>query len=153
MKLYIIRHGEAGSAQTDSARQLTERGQKQAEKAANWLASVVEGPIALWSSPYQRTYQTAQAISDALSIDIISHNCLIPDVTPKKVVEELIHQQQSIILVSHLPLVGRLASLLVDGSIYDQPWSAAEIWQFEGDIYASGCLMNTDIWYPALEAV
>lgn len=153
MKLYIVRHGEAGSAQTDSARELTERGRNQAQSAANWLANKVKEPVVLWSSPYQRTLQTAKFISDTLSTDIISHDCLMPDVTPKKVVGELINEHKNIILVTHLPLVGRLASLLVDGSIYDQPWSAAEIWQLEGDIYASGCLQNTNIWYPSLDAM
>lgn len=153
MKLYIVRHAEAGSAQTDSARELTERGQDQARSAASWLANTVKEPVVLWSSPYRRTLQTAQLISDSLSIDVISHDCLMPDATPNKVVGELINEHNSIILVTHLPLVGRLASLLVDGSIYDQPWSAAEIWQLEGDIYASGCLQNTNIWYPSLDVM
>jgi phosphohistidine phosphatase len=71
--------------------------------------------------------------------------------TPQKIVDELIDQQHSIILVTHLPLIGRLASLLIDGMVMNQPWSPTEIWQLEGDIFAAGCLENINIWYPALD--
>jgi phosphohistidine phosphatase len=98
-----------------------------------------------------RTQQTAAPIAKALGVEIVAHQCLQPEMTPQKVVDELCKLQQDIVLVTHLPLVGRLASLLIDGSIFDQPWSPAEIWQLEGDVFAAGCLENTDVWYPALE--
>lgn len=152
MKLYLLRHGEAEAySLTDKSRALTERGINHAQKAANWLAKVVDGPVSLWSSPYLRTQQTAQPIADALSIDIVNHECLTPCMTPQKVVDELIHEQGNIILVTHLPLVGRLASLLMEGVIFDQPWSATEIWQLQGDVFAPGCLTSTDAWYPVLD--
>lgn len=152
MKLYLIRHGEAESgAPDDPTRNLTERGKNHAQKAADWLASIVDGPTRLWVSPYVRTQQTALPIAQALSVNIESHGCLTPDMTPQKVVDELIDQQYDIILVTHLPLVGRLASLLIDGSIMNQPWSPTEIWQLEGDVFAAGCLENINIWYPSLD--
>ena len=55
------------------------------------------------------------------------------------------------IVVSHLPLVGRLASLLVDGRALDQPWSPAEGWVLSGDLFAPGCMTVDQIWYPALD--
>ncbi len=152
MKLYLIRHGEADTGlPNDEKRPLNERGLKHAQSAANWLAKVVRGPVSIWSSPYLRTQQTAKPIAEALSIDIVNHDCLMPNMTPQKVVDELIHEEGNIILVTHLPLVGRLASLLIEGSIFDQPWSATEIWQLQGDVYAPGCLVNTDVWYPVLD--
>jgi phosphohistidine phosphatase len=33
--------------------------------------------------------------------------------------------------------------------VLDQSWLPAEIWQLEGDVFAAGCLINTDVWYPA----
>lgn len=152
MKLYLIRHGEAVSGDPyDASRQLTERGLDHAKAAADWLKRTVQGPVSIWASPYVRTQQTAMPISEALMTDVDSHKCLQPEMTPQKVVDELSVETNSIILVTHLPLVGRLASLLVEGTIYDQPWSPTEIWQLEGDVYAPGCLQNTDVWYPALE--
>ena len=152
MKLYLIRHGEAVDGDTyDEKRQLTKRGEQRAQRAANWLAKIVTGPVSIWSSPYLRTRQTAEPIAKALDAKVIPHQCLRPEMTPQKVVEELIHENQNIILVTHLPLVGRLAALLTEGCVFDQPWSATEVWQLEGDVFAAGCLENTDVWYPALE--
>ena len=152
MKLYLIRHGAAeAGAPDDMSRNLTVRGESQAQAAASWLAQNISGPVSLWASPYVRTQQTAAPIAKALGIDIVAHHCLQPGMTPQKVVDELCQQQKSIILVTHLPLVGRLASLLTEGSIFDQPWSPAEIWQLEGEVFAAGCLTNTNVWYPALD--
>jgi phosphohistidine phosphatase len=152
VKLYLIRHGEAVDGDTyDEKRQLTKRGEQRAQRAANWLAKTVTGPVSIWSSPYLRTRQTAEPIAKALDAKVIPHQCLKPEMTPQKVVEELVHENQNIILVTHLPLVGRLAALLTEGRVFDQPWSATEIWQLEGDVFAAGCLENTDVWYPALE--
>lgn len=152
MKLYLIRHGEAVPGDTgDTDRQLTESGLQHAKSAAAWLAKTIKGPVSLWASPYVRTQQTAVPIAEALSVDIVSHNCLRPEMTPQKVVDELVAEEQNIILVTHLPLVGRLASFLIDGAIFNQPWSPTEIWQLEGSVFAPGCLENSDVWYPALE--
>ncbi|MGK0247732.1 MAG: phosphohistidine phosphatase [Oleispira sp.] len=149
MKLYLIRHGEAeAGAPDDMSRNLTERGEFQALCAARWLAKNIKGPVTIWASPYLRTQQTAAPIAKALSIDIIAHTCLQPEMTPHKVVDELYQEQNDIILITHLPLVGRLASLLTEGTVLDQSWSPAEIWQLEGDVFAAGCLVNTDVWYP-----
>ena len=152
MKLYLIRHGaaEAGAAD-DQSRKLTAQGESQALGAANWLAKNIDGPVTIWASPYLRTQQTAAPIAKALGADIVVHTCLQPEMTPRKVVDELCDEVQDIILVTHLPLVGRLASLLTDGSVFDQPWSPAEIWQLEGDVFAAGCLINTNVWYPVLD--
>lgn len=152
MKLYLIRHGAAESgAPDDMKRNLTSRGESQAVGAATWLAKNIKGPVSIWASPYLRTQQTAAPIAKALGVEITAHTCLQPDMTPEKVVDELSKEEQNIILVTHLPLVGRLASLLIDGTVFDQPWSPAEIWQLEGDVFAAGCLENTDVWYPVLD--
>lgn len=152
MKLYLIRHGEAVNGDPDDInRQLTERGEQHAKNAARWLAKTINGPVEIWASPYLRTQQTAKPIAEALAVKVTTHRCLQPEMTPQKVIDELIDKKQNIILITHLPLVGRLASLLTEGAVFDQPWSPAEIWQLEGDVFAPGCLVNTDVWYPALE--
>jgi phosphohistidine phosphatase len=149
VKLYLIRHGAAeAGAPDDMNRNLTARGEVQALGAARWLAHNIKDPVTIWASPYLRTQQTAAPIAKALGIDIIAHTCLQPEMTPHKVVDKLCREQENIILVTHLPLVGRLASLLTEGAVFDQPWSPAQIWQLEGDVFAAGCLTNTDVWYP-----
>ncbi len=152
MELYLIRHGAAEAGATDDAsRKLTARGESNTQSAANWLAKKVKGPVSLWASPYVRTQQTAEPIAKALGIEVAVKKCLQPEVTAQKLIDELNKEQQSIILVTHLPLIGRLASLLTEGVVLDQPWSPTEIWQLQGDVFATGCLTTADVWYPALE--
>ncbi|MDM5329047.1 histidine phosphatase family protein [Neobacillus sp. CF12] len=74
MNIYLIRHGEAEHnvdktvmAHThDSQHSLTELGQKQAQVTAEFFKNIVSPKAVLYSSPYLRTMQTAQAIHSAL---------------------------------------------------------------------------------------
>lgn len=152
MKIAIVRHGAAHYGQDyDHARTLTEQGHEQARRLAHWLADHGWHDAHLIASPFVRAQQTATAIAETLSVPLQSQSLLQPDGQPNEAVEWLSAQTQALILVSHLPFVGRLASLLVDGSVYDQPWSPAECWVLEGSIAAPGCMTVVDVWYPALE--
>ena len=63
MNLILWRHAEAeDNAASDLARQLTSRGQKQAQAAAKWLASRIDDKALFLVSPAARTIQTAEAL-------------------------------------------------------------------------------------------
>jgi broad specificity phosphatase PhoE len=74
LNIYLIRHGEAEHnvdktvmAHThDSLHSLTELGHKQAQITAEFFKTIVSPKTVLYSSPYLRTMQTAQAIHSAL---------------------------------------------------------------------------------------
>jgi broad specificity phosphatase PhoE len=74
LNIYLIRHGEAEHnvdktvmAHThDSQHSLTELGHKQAQVTAEFFKTIVSPKTVLYSSPYLRTMQTAQAIHSAL---------------------------------------------------------------------------------------
>ncbi|MAK91708.1 MAG: phosphohistidine phosphatase SixA [Oceanospirillaceae bacterium] len=155
MKIYIVRHGSAiQGAVNDSSRSLSAKGEKQAKGAAAWLKEQVgEDAVQILASPFQRTMQTAAAISEALGTQIETSENLTPDANLKALLDDLTACTNDLILVSHLPLVGHLAAVLVDGEIYDQPWSPAEVWQLEGDIAASGCMTVKGVWYPVLDGI
>ena len=154
MELYLVRHGIAEPGDPyDQNRQLTERGLAQAAGAARWIQQQLSGEAQVWASPYVRTQQTGRPIAELLECDLVSHSCLEPDQTAQKVVDDLSAQTGSIVLVTHLPLVGRLASLLIDGQVLDQPWSPAEVWQLKGDVFAAACLESAAVWYPVLEGI
>lgn len=154
MELFLVRHGlaEAGDPYNKD-RQLTERGLKQVEGAARWVKQQVSSPVVVWASPYYRTLQTAEPFEKLLGSQVVPHRCLEPDQTPQKVIDELTESDQSIVLVTHLPLVGRLASVLIDGQIFDQPWSPAEVWHLTGDVAAAACMESKAVWYPVLEGL
>lgn len=74
MNIFVIRHGESEHnvdrtvmAHThDSQHSLTELGQKQAQKTAEFMKIIVNERTVLFSSPYLRTIQTAKAIHSQL---------------------------------------------------------------------------------------
>ncbi|QQD21608.1 phosphohistidine phosphatase SixA [Oceanospirillaceae bacterium ASx5O] len=154
MKVCIVRHGSAVSgAVQDQTRELTEKGQRQAQAAGQWLAEQNLNNPLLLCSPYRRTRQTAAAIAAARGIAESITPALVPEADVRHLLDELAQQQRDLILVSHLPLVGHLAALLVDGRIYDQPWSPAECWLLHGDIAAAGCMSVEAVWYPVLAGI
>lgn len=140
MKLAIIRHGEAGRAATDKKRPLTTHGQQQAKELAAWLATQPLQQPLLWASPYLRAQQTAEYIAKACQLPIHTQNFIFPDANPKQVIEELISVNQDLIFVAHQPLVGYLASLLLQGRAEPMMWSPAECLVLEGDVFAANCL-------------
>lgn len=68
MKIYIMRHGQAGmNAKTDEQRPLTEQGIEESIHMAGWLAPQLAGSLNLViHSNYLRARQTWQAIAPVL---------------------------------------------------------------------------------------
>ena len=153
-RLVIVRHGTAVMGlDNDAARTLTEEGRAQADLAGQWLTQCVLGVEAsiVMSSPYLRAQETAEAISRHSKSVIQTSTLLRPDSDPLALADILTGEFDNLIVVSHLPLVGRLAAVMVDGEVYDQPWSTAECWVLEGDLIARGCMRVSKTWYPGLE--
>jgi len=121
MKIFIMRHGEAENlAPTDAERALTERGKSDSVAVAE--AGLKNGfthvDLAL-VSPYLRAQQTWQVIAPLIDC---SQQKTCEDITPygdsNDVFEYVValsevNKLDSILLVSHLPLVGFLTSEFV----------------------------------------
>ncbi|XUO84565.1 phosphohistidine phosphatase SixA [Halomonas sp. KM007] len=144
--LLIMRHGEAAPGFPDPVRALTRRGEQEAGAMARWLAArVSEGELAtpvLYASPYVRAQQTAEHIRDALGIPLNTLAFITPDDSASDVAEWLMAQQPQgpIMLVSHMPLVGELAGLLIEGSpSQGLGFPTAAIAELEADVWAAGC--------------
>jgi phosphohistidine phosphatase len=58
MDLILWRHAEAEDGVPDTARKLTPKGEKQAQKIAKWLKERIESPVRMIVSPAVRTQQT-----------------------------------------------------------------------------------------------
>ncbi|WP_282178133.1 phosphohistidine phosphatase SixA [Vibrio nereis] len=121
MKIFIMRHGEAEHfAQSDAERALTERGRSASAAVAK--ACVEQGYQCfdkVLISPYIRAQQTWQEIATEFEAKQIE---VSPDITPygdsEQVAEYVsalvdIEKLESVLLVSHLPLVGYLVSEFV----------------------------------------
>ena len=68
MDLILWRHAEAADGVPDMARQLTARGEKQAEEVGRWLRARLPGQTRILVSPAQRTLQTARALTDEFKV-------------------------------------------------------------------------------------
>lgn len=152
----IMRHGEAAPGHLDHARRLTPRGGREAETMARWLVQrVAEGELLmprLYASPYVRAQQTAQMLCDALGCSLETLDFITPDDSANAVSDWLLEQPEGapIMLVSHMPLVGNLAGLLVEGSS-DQGvgFPTAAIAEFKADVWAAGCAQLTRFTQPS----
>lgn len=113
-----MRHGEAErSASSDSQRQLTDHGKKQCYDINRQLIEGKHKIDKIIVSPFLRAQQTAQIIAEQFSVtNIISSDAITPDIPCNVALSELAGEVvANTLLVSHLPLVDELVSLLVDG--------------------------------------
>ncbi|NNJ73352.1 MAG: phosphohistidine phosphatase SixA [Enterobacterales bacterium] len=113
LDLVIFRHGEAESfVRRDDERELTNYGRSRVAEQATLLAESGFKPTELVHSPYVRTTQTADICQTILQASTMrSDNCLLHSAHPEQV-PLLWGESTSLLLVSHMPLVGRLIQYL-----------------------------------------
>lgn len=149
MKLWVLRHGEAEShAPSDAQRNLTERGRDEVLRSA---AHLIDQPIsAIIASPYVRAQQTAELVRTALGVvpEIRTVAWLTPDSNPQQVLEKL-DTDDTVLLVSHQPLVGNLISFLQHGhQRQPQPTHTASLAELEGDFPLAGLMSLNSVKNP-----
>jgi phosphohistidine phosphatase len=119
MQIYIMRHGQAEMmAFSDAERNLTDIGREESERMAKYLVKEGVTLDAVLVSPYVRAQQTWQSVSpffDGIT-NIQTLPCLTPSGSARKTVNELLALQaegvKSVLIVSHLPLVGYIVGEL-----------------------------------------
>ncbi|MCB9845181.1 MAG: histidine phosphatase family protein [Phycisphaeraceae bacterium] len=119
MRLFVIRHGKArkdSDSGLDEDRDLTPRGERQAAYLASILARHPSAPRTVISSPAVRARRTAEPIADALGVELRLDDALRVDEPPSPVLDLIADEPNSIALVGHLPQLGRLLAILLDGS-------------------------------------
>ena len=149
MKLWILRHGEAeGHAPTDAERNLTEHGCAEVLRSA---AHLIGQPItAIIASPYVRAQQTAQLVREALGFEpqVRTVPWLTPEGNPLEVLQKL-ETDDTVLLVSHQPLVGSLISFLQHGhQRQPQPMYTASLAELEGDFPLAGLMSLVSVKNP-----
>ena len=115
MKFYLVRHGEAVSALSDGQRPLSARGRDQVAAIARMALARGVKVEEIRHSGILRARETAEILSSYLTPTqgICQSAGLLPEDEPEIAKAELEAAQQSIMLVGHLPFMGRLAALLV----------------------------------------
>jgi phosphohistidine phosphatase len=149
VKLWILRHGEAeGHAPSDAERNLTEHGRAEVLRSA---AHLIGQPItAIIASPYVRAQQTAQLVREALGFEpqVRTVPWLTPEGNPLEVLQKL-ETDDTVLLVSHQPLVGSLISFLQHGhQRQPQPMYTASLAELEGDFPLAGLMSLVSVKNP-----
>ena len=170
LNIYFVRHGEASfDAPTDRERLLTSKGLSDTSALyKDFIQAHHQAFDAIVCSPYLRTQQTCQNILAAMQKadkSLIHPDVILSeDLTPESAaasVSALLHElsqslpksasPQSILVVTHMPLIAYLLAYFIDGDIMQvqqysmQPGSCALL---QGNLAMSGLLSLHAIHHP-----
>lgn len=117
MNFYLVRHAQALSELADPKRPLSDEGRKEAQKVARSASVKGVRVVTILHSDKLRAKQTAEIFEQFLSPlrGIREIRGLAPEDDPLLAKAELEATQEPLMLVGHLPHLGRLASMLVTG--------------------------------------
>ena len=115
--LYLVRHGEATSKEQSPERPLTESGAMEVEQIAAWLTSTNLPVDEIRHSGKLRALQTAEIFAQHLGLPgrVMESPGLSPNDDVQPVADSLSRETYSLMLVGHLPFMGRLVGCLVVG--------------------------------------
>jgi len=135
MDLILWRHAEAeaaGPAMVDSDRNLTAKGRKQAKQMAQWLLTQRLPKLSIIVSATKRGIQTAEALGRPYTV----HRKIGPDAGATDLLAAANWPDESgaVMLVAHMPGLGRLAALLLSGSETDWTIKKGGIWWFSNRV-------------------
>ena len=147
--VFLCRHGEASfDATSDRTRPLTEFGLETTKQRVDEFPADLKARITtIWSSDLLRAQQTASCFADVLAIKPQYHPFLRPESDPEKVIKKLSEcpQPECVLLVAHMPLLGDLFSLLVEGHQFT-PYSfqTSEVVHLRGELVAAGLMEHVN---------
>ena len=113
--VYLVRHGKAVSGNKNPQRPLSKEGKKETKVIASLLGKLQISPDAIWHSGKARAEETAEIFKDILCV---KENCmkregLLPNGHVEPIKKDIIGLNESIMVVSHIPFVERMAGLLL----------------------------------------
>ncbi|MDP1532794.1 MAG: histidine phosphatase family protein [Rubrivivax sp.] len=122
MDLILWRHADAGEVREgalDADRPLTTKGERQAQRMADWLNRHLPDTTRVLVSPTLRTRQTAQALGRKFK--------LVPELGPEQTVDELLavtrwpEAKVPVLVIGHQTTLGLTAAYLLAGAT--QAWT------------------------------
>ena len=117
MLIYLVQHGDAKREEEDPSRPLSEKGIKDVKGVASHISRFNIGVEEILHSSKLRAKQTAEIMAEKLKIEkgISETDGLAPLDDASIWEERLKKRHDSLMLVGHLPHLGKLASLLLCG--------------------------------------
>jgi phosphohistidine phosphatase len=111
MHLLLWRHAEAEDGADDSARRLTSRGRKQAERVGAWLTSRLPDEALVLVSPAVRCQETARALGREME----TRDELAPGADAETLLEAAGWPEgpEWVLVIGHQPTLGQVAAHLL----------------------------------------
>lgn len=129
-----MRHGQAvPHASCDEERTLTSVGEAQALKVGSLLKNVRIARVVM--SPYLRAVQTTLLVTRAAGIQAqtFRSEALVPEAPVNVAVDFILsHATDSILVVTHLPLIASVASFFLDEHEEDHRFGTGELYVLSG---------------------
>jgi len=117
MNLYLVQHAKALSKEVDPERSLSDQGRREAHKVTMFIQPLGITVDYLWHSPKARAAQTADILAEAVAVRL--ERSVRADLGPNDDVSAFKSQLDStdadIMVVGHMPFLGKLTSLLLAG--------------------------------------
>lgn len=120
MKLYLMRHGEALSAQADPERGLSNFGKEQITKIAKYLQQKGLMFDRIFHSNRKRARQTAEIMAQAITAETplnLLEN-ITPTDDPSLIIETINSWHEDTLVTSHLPFIPDLLTILTGQDAY-----------------------------------
>lgn len=123
MLIYLVQHGDSKREEEDPLRPLSEKGFRDVKSVASYISRLNIELEEVLHSGKLRTKQTAEIMSEKLKISkgISQTDGLAPLDDPIIWADRLKKKSNPIMLVGHLPHLGKLASLLLCGEKEKNP--------------------------------
>jgi phosphohistidine phosphatase len=117
MRIYLVQHGEAKSEEEDPRRTLTDKGVGEVQKVAEFLRPLTLAVDTVWHSGKARAQQTAELLAEAIGAQarVVAREGLGPKDPVTATKEALEQAGGDVMIVGHLPFLGKLVALLVTG--------------------------------------
>jgi phosphohistidine phosphatase len=118
MKLYLVQHAHPKPKEQDPEKGLSEKGTSDAERVAAFIRPLSIHVNAVWHSGKNRAAQTAEILRQAIASEkgVISRESLSPLDPVDPAATAIASVAGDLMIVGHLPFLGKLASLLAAGS-------------------------------------
>jgi phosphohistidine phosphatase len=113
MSLYLVQHGQAKTEEEDPERPLTDRGAADVRRVAEVAAAVGITAGRICHSGKMRARQTAEAWGQVLGAPVELAEALAPRDDPSVWAKKLATDTRDLMLVGHMPHLGRLAGVLL----------------------------------------
>lgn len=127
MLLFLVRHAHAEPGEPDELRPLSERGRGEARALASRLAAHATPPVLVISSPLLRAQQTAEAVAEAVGVEVRADELLAPGATADGVRDLVAGLQGPVAVVGHQPDCSEIARELTGHDPGFPPAGVAEI--------------------------